>query len=60
MDLRDDEVQQRAEADRREVDPPIQVETAIWSKAGQHDWWKNGRNGGAAYAVPTAVNGRPT
>jgi hypothetical protein len=30
MDLSDDEVQQRAEADRREVDPPIQVETAMW------------------------------
>ena len=39
MDLSDDEVQQRAEADRREVDPPIQVETAMWSKAGQLDWW---------------------
>jgi hypothetical protein len=38
MDLSDYEVQQRAEADRREVDPPIQVETAI-SKAGQLDWW---------------------
>ena len=39
MDLNDDEVQQRAEADRREVDPPIQVEAATWSKAGQLDWW---------------------
>jgi hypothetical protein len=39
MNLSDDEVQQRAEADRREVDPPIQVETATWSKAGQLDWW---------------------
>jgi hypothetical protein len=28
MDLSDVDVQQRAEADRREVDPPIQVETA--------------------------------
>jgi hypothetical protein len=37
--LSDDEVQQDAEADRREVDPPIQVETAVWSKAGQLDWW---------------------
>jgi hypothetical protein len=33
MDLRDAELQQRAEADRREVDPPIQVETATWSTA---------------------------
>jgi hypothetical protein len=39
MDLNDDEVQQRSAADRREVDPPIQVETAAWSKAGQLDWW---------------------
>jgi hypothetical protein len=39
MDLTDDEVQQRAEADRREVEPPIQVETATSSKGGQLDWW---------------------
>jgi hypothetical protein len=30
---------QYGEADRREVDPPIQVEMATWSKAGQLDWW---------------------
>jgi hypothetical protein len=35
----DAEVQQRAEADRRDVDPPIQVETATWSTAGHLDWW---------------------
>ena len=39
MDLSDDQVQQRAVADRREVDPPIEVETAMWLKAGQLDWW---------------------
>jgi hypothetical protein len=39
MDLSDDQVQQRAEADRREVDAPIQVETATWPKASQLDWW---------------------
>jgi hypothetical protein len=38
MDLGDDEVRQRAEADRRQVDPPIQVEMATWSNAGQLDW----------------------
>jgi hypothetical protein len=38
MDLTDDEVQQHAEADRREVNPPIQVESATW-RAGQLDWW---------------------
>jgi hypothetical protein len=39
MDLSDDDVQQFAEADRREVDPPIEVQTATWSTAGQLDWW---------------------
>jgi hypothetical protein len=39
MDLSDADVQQHAVADRREVDPPIRVETAMWSKAGQDDWW---------------------
>jgi hypothetical protein len=39
MDLSDDEVQQRAEADRREVEPPIQVGTG----AGQLDWWVKDR-----------------
>jgi hypothetical protein len=34
-----DGVEQRAEADRREVGPPIQVDTATWSQAGQLDWW---------------------
>jgi hypothetical protein len=39
MDLSDEDLQQFAEADRREVDPPVQVETATWSKAGRLDWW---------------------
>jgi hypothetical protein len=43
MDLSDAELQHLAEADRREVDPPIQVETATWSKAGQLDWWVKDR-----------------
>jgi hypothetical protein len=30
---------QYAEADRREVEPPIAVETATWSAAGTLDWW---------------------
>jgi hypothetical protein len=34
----------RAEVDRQEVDPPVPVETAVWSRAGQLDWWvKEGR-----------------
>jgi hypothetical protein len=28
-----------AEADRREINPPVQVEAATWSKAGQLDYW---------------------
>jgi hypothetical protein len=39
MDLSDADLQQHAEADRRKVDPPIQVETATWSPGGQLDWW---------------------
>jgi hypothetical protein len=39
MDLSNGDVQHLAEADRREVEPPIQVETATWSGAGQLDWW---------------------
>jgi len=39
MDLSDDDVQQFAEADRRAVDPPVQVEMATWSPGGQLDWW---------------------
>ena len=30
---------QYSEADRRPIDPPIQVEMATWSNAGQLDWW---------------------
>jgi hypothetical protein len=28
-----------AEANRREVNPPIEVESATWSAGGQLDWW---------------------
>jgi hypothetical protein len=56
MDLSND-VQQRAEADRRELDPPIHVD-GTWSRAGQLDWWvKERRNGGLAYAMQTAIDG---
>jgi hypothetical protein len=44
MDLSDNDVQQHAEPDRREVDPPMQVETATWSEAGQLDWWVKERH----------------
>jgi hypothetical protein len=38
MDLSNDELDRRAAADRREVDPPVQVEAATWFRAGQLDW----------------------
>jgi hypothetical protein len=33
------QVDDSAEADRREVNPPIEVEAATWSAGGQLDWW---------------------
>ena len=30
---------QYGEADRREIDPPIEVESATWSAGGTLDWW---------------------
>jgi hypothetical protein len=43
MDLNDHDLQQFAEADRREVDPPIQVDMATWSPGGHLDWWVKDR-----------------
>ena len=39
MDLSDDEVQHLPAAARREVDPPVEVEAAVWSPGGTLDWW---------------------
>jgi hypothetical protein len=33
------QVDDYAEADRREVNPPIEVESATWSAGGMLDWW---------------------
>jgi hypothetical protein len=33
------DLSQYAEADRREVNPAIEVEAATWAAAGQLDWW---------------------
>jgi hypothetical protein len=30
---------QYAEADRRKVDPPVEVEVARWAAGGTLDWW---------------------
>jgi hypothetical protein len=30
---------QYGEADRRVVDPPVEVQVATWSAAGTLDWW---------------------
>ena len=39
MDLNNDDLERYAAADRREVDPPVQVEAATWSPGGRLDWW---------------------
>ena len=31
--------EQKDPEDRQEVEPPIQVDIATWSDAGQLDWW---------------------
>jgi hypothetical protein len=33
------DIDQLRPEDRREVDPPIEVQVATWSAAGQLDWW---------------------
>jgi hypothetical protein len=43
MDLSDEDMQRLAAADRREVDPPIEVQAATWSPGGQLDWWVKDR-----------------
>ena len=30
---------QYGDGDRRKADPPVEVEAATWSAAGQLDWW---------------------
>jgi hypothetical protein len=37
--MRDVNPDRYGEADRREVDPPVQVEAATWSPEGTLDWW---------------------
>jgi hypothetical protein len=37
------QVDDYAEADRREVNPPIEVEAATWSAGGTLDWWVKDR-----------------
>ena len=55
--MRDLDPSQYGEADRRAVDPPIQVEIATWSKAGQLDWWvRERREWWVGYSCQTAVN----
>jgi hypothetical protein len=56
MDLSDDDLQQHAEADRRAVDPPIEVQMASWSHGGQLDWWVKDRQ--EWFGRVRAVNGR--
>jgi hypothetical protein len=52
----DMQVDDYAEADRREVNPPIEVEAATWSAGGTLDWWvKERQQWLVAYEVPTVV-----
>jgi hypothetical protein len=37
------QVDDYAEADRREVNPPIEVESATWDPGGTLDWWVKDR-----------------
>jgi hypothetical protein len=37
--MRDFDPNQYGEADRREVDPPVEVQVPTWSAAGTLDWW---------------------
>jgi hypothetical protein len=57
--IRQGDLKQRADPDRREGNPPITVETAMWSPGGRLDWLGDGTAGmvGVGYAVPTGVNG---
>jgi hypothetical protein len=56
--MRDLDPSQYGEPDRREVDPPVEVESATWSAGGMLDWWvKNASSGWAGYGVPMVVNG---
>jgi hypothetical protein len=41
--MRDLDPTQYGEADRRELDPPLEVGVAIWSVAGTLDWWVRDR-----------------
>ena len=39
LSMQDLDPSQYGEADRREVDPPVEVESATWSAGGTLDWW---------------------
>ena len=67
MELSNDDLEQFAEADRREVDPPIQVETATWSTAAnsiggvkeRQEWWGRVRGADGRQRWIRAVDLRP-
>ena len=42
--MRFDDLEQRRLEDRREVNPPIEVQLATWSAAGALDWWVKERH----------------
>jgi hypothetical protein len=55
--MQDLDPSQYGEADRREVDPPVEVESATWSTGGQLDGGsKNASSGWAEYGARMDVN----
>jgi hypothetical protein len=59
-DMPDLDPSQYVEADRREVDPPIEVEPAALSPgANSIGGSRSAESGGAEYAAQTVVRGRP-
>ena len=56
--MRDLDPSQYGEADRRELDPPIEVESATWSLAARLTGGsKSASSGWVGYEVQTVVNG---
>ena len=56
MDVVYNQYGQRSPDERREVRPPLDVETATWATAGSLDYWyASAASGGDGYADPMGV-----
>jgi hypothetical protein len=58
MELSEGKLQLIPEADRRRVDPPIEVEAASWSAGRQLDWWIKERQTQAAVRRSSVISMR--